>query len=92
MAYGVATSTDTPNPDPGEEYTPRAPDEWPDVVAQPVPVTPSNDDTFAGPVQTPEQVLGSGGPCSSTSSRSPRRSARLCPTSRPTRRRQDVRR
>jgi len=62
MAYGVATSTDTPNPDPGEEYTPRAPEEWPDVVAQPVPVTPSNDDTFAGPVQTPEQVLGSGGP------------------------------
>jgi phospholipase C len=49
MAYGVATSTDTPNPDPGEEYTPRAPEEWPDVVAQPVPVTPSNDDTFARP-------------------------------------------
>jgi hypothetical protein len=33
MAYGVATNTDTPNPDPGEEYTPRAPEAWPDVVA-----------------------------------------------------------
>jgi hypothetical protein len=86
VPYGVATSTDTANPDPGEEYTPRAPEAWPDVVAQPVPAF----DIKVVPPDAPLSGLGRALFLGLT--RSPKRSARLCPTSRPTRRRQEARR